>query len=107
MTAADLVELMGRLGVRLSAVEGRLRVGAPAGVLTEELVAALVESKPAILAILDGPPAQPDSGAPASEYGVWLSRLVEFHERTGRLKPLRSWPAGPSRDGEDGRAPLG
>jgi hypothetical protein len=102
MTAAGLVDLMSHLGVRLSAAEGRLRVDAPAGVLTEELRAALVEHKPAILAILAGPPAEPDPEAPASEFGRWLSALVAYHEATGRLKPLRPWPPGPSRDGEGG-----
>jgi hypothetical protein len=92
MTTSELLDLVDRLGVKLAAAEGRLRADAPRGVLTEELRAALAENKPAILAILAGPPAAPDPRAPASEFGRWLSARVAYNEAIGRLMPARPWP---------------
>jgi hypothetical protein len=63
MTASDLHRRLWDLGVRLSAVEGRLRVDAPVGVVTPEIRAALAEHKPAILAILTGRAGPPDRPA--------------------------------------------
>jgi hypothetical protein len=91
MTAVELHRRLWDLGVRLSAVEGRLRVDAPRGALTGELKAALTVHKVAILAILAGRPAAPDREARASEFGRWFSALVAYDEMTGRLKPHRPW----------------
>ena len=52
MTVAALIQTLKGIGVSLSAVDGRLRVDAPAGVVDASHLAALREHKPAILAYL-------------------------------------------------------
>jgi hypothetical protein len=92
MTAVEVHAIAEELGVKLTVANGKLRVDAPIGVLTEELKAALAENKAGLLALLRGPPPCPDPSAPASQFGRWLSDLTAFNEATGRLRPLRPWP---------------
>lgn len=55
MTAQALLRQLTGLGVRLSVVSGRLRLDAPAGVVTPELRATLAQRKGEILAALATP----------------------------------------------------
>jgi hypothetical protein len=65
MTLPDLQACLDRLGVRLSL---RLVVDAPAGVMTPEILAALVAHKPRLLALLTGVDDRADpTGPPVSE----------------------------------------
>src|SRR5262245_42412601 len=90
MTLPELQACLVRLGIKLSL---RLRVDAPAGVLTEELKAALAAHKPALLSLLAGvddrpgpagPPAvQPTRPAGSDGWGPppadrWWRRAVEL-----------------------------
>ena len=52
MTAAQLTETLSASGIRLSATDGKLRVDAPAGVMTAEIKAELTMHKPELLALL-------------------------------------------------------
>lgn len=52
MSARTLLEELRRRGVRLEVEGGHLHVNAPAGVLTEELRASLVERKPSLMKLL-------------------------------------------------------
>ena len=55
MTAAELLAAVTALGATVEAVEDRLRIEAPPGVLTSELRSTLAEQKPALLALLREP----------------------------------------------------
>lgn len=100
-TLPDLQASLGRLGVRLSL---RLVVDAPAGVMTEELKAALTVHRPRLLAMLAGVddrtdpagppvceparPAGPDDGGPPAPDLGWRQAVaiwpVEWRARWGR-----------------------
>lgn len=54
MTLDDLTASLDALGVKITAVDGKLRVDAPSGVLTDDLRAALKEHKAGLLAQLKG-----------------------------------------------------
>jgi hypothetical protein len=77
MTASELIRHLGSRGIRLEASAGRLRVDAPAGVLTDPDRAALIRCKGELLALLcqAGTPAAqvsvpcPQCGRPADEKG--------------------------------------
>jgi hypothetical protein len=104
MTLPALHAHLDRLGVELTARGDRLHFKAPAGVMTEELRAALLAHKPALLALLvraddrsdpPGPPASEPPGPPGSDtpgpppadrswrriVALWP---VEWRERWGR-----------------------
>ena len=55
MTAATLIGRLHAAGVQLTANGDKLHISAPAGVLTPELRAELVEHKAALMAALTGP----------------------------------------------------
>src|SRR4051794_40760825 len=65
MTAEELTEQVRRAGVVLKINGPHLRVVAPKGTLTDSVVAALKENKPAILALLAAEEAQQ-----LAEYGL-------------------------------------
>ena len=66
MTAQSLLSELRGLGVKLAAEEDRLTVDAPAGVVTEDLRAALVENQPSLLKLL-----------------AWEQRKLEEADRRG------------------------
>ena len=78
MTLPALQSWMDCLGVRLSL---RLVVDAPAGVMTEEVMAALAAHKPRLLAMLGGESPAPWPPRPA-ELARWP---IAWRERWGRL----------------------
>jgi hypothetical protein len=82
MTPDALLEDLRARGVELSAQGNRLRVEAPAGLLTPELRQALVTYKPALLKLL--------------EASAHLERSFELLELAGRL----GWPLLADTDGQ-------
>src|SRR5437762_13407508 len=66
VTAAALLAYLERLGVRVAIDGARLRLDAPAGTLTPDLLATLAAHKPALLGLL-ATPADTASGQPRNE----------------------------------------
>lgn len=58
MTAAELMDKLERLGVKLSISGDKLRLQAPVGVITPELKEAVLKHKPALMALLSGQPVE-------------------------------------------------
>lgn len=56
MTPAQLLSELQARGAVVTAVDGRLRITAPAGTVTSALRSALTDHKPALLELLDNPP---------------------------------------------------
>lgn len=73
--AALLADLRAR-GVTLTAKGDRLRVEAPAGVLTPALRAVLVEQKPALMGLLTPPPADPELAPRVAAFRAQLAAWV-------------------------------
>ena len=68
MTAAELLANLRGRGIRLEAVDGRLRYAAPNGALTADLRAAVADARDELLRLLTPPPparACPDCGTAA------------------------------------------
>ena len=98
MTLPELQACMDRLGIKLSL---RLVIDAPAGVMTEEVMAALADHKPRLLAMLGG-----ESPAPwpprSAELASWQ---IAWREKWGRGWPTRCrTKASPGRSTSDGRS---
>lgn len=78
MTARTVFDRLYCLGASVSVVEDKLRVEAPAGVLTPDLKTALIEYKAALIALLrqrveeDGMPKAPCSRCGGRRF--WISR---------------------------------
>jgi hypothetical protein len=95
MTAAELLEHVQALGVRVRPVGDRLRFEGPPGRITGELRAALARQKPELIALLReraDADAVADAAEPA-ETDVWRSRRAVILEAVRRnLSPsLRVW----------------
>jgi TubC N-terminal docking domain len=97
MTLPELQSCLDRLGVKLSLRGDRLAVDAPAGVMTEEIKAALAAHKPALLAMLAGlddrtDPAGPTAGEPSLPDGPagWGPPPAD----RGWRKTVAHWPIG-------------
>ena len=96
-TAALLTELQAR-GVRLSVVEGRLRVEAPKGILTPQDRQTLAERKSELVAALQGRHAQErlDEALPAhlsADLLTWpAERQALWRSRVARIAEETRWP---------------
>jgi hypothetical protein len=74
MSVADLLGDLNRRGVRLAVAEGKVRLDGPAGVITEADRQAVRDHKPALVALLEGPPPL-DAAAVPPAWRSWLAGL--------------------------------
>jgi hypothetical protein len=79
MTAVELVQAVEATGARMEVIGDRLRIEAPAGVITPELQDAIRERKPEMLQILD-------AGAKTARQQVF--ELIKRYQCPDRCGPL-------------------
>lgn len=85
MTTEELLALLSERGARLSAVAGRLRVDAPAGVISDELKQSLRDHKEALLAHAHRSTTTDIVSAPTLDlYASSLPHLDQLHEQYAR-----------------------
>ena len=87
MTPAELLAKLERLNVKVSLAGDKLRLEAPAGVLTRELREALRQHKPALTALLSGRPVE-ETFWPGVKSNVYRARQTCL-EKEGCLQLTR------------------
>lgn len=89
MTTSNLLRQCTERGIRLKPVDGRLRIEAPTGALTPDLLAVLRERKAELLAALTGP-AQERTGISSSGPSTAPKREQRTAERMAAA-PVDPW----------------